>query len=84
MLPESLTFMPSPDGRMYAKAGNTLATSTYYQIDRATDTTTRIISNLASISIYAAIDGAGTLHLFGVENPNQVQNVRHWWCAPTP
>ena len=84
VLPEGLTFIPSPDGRMYAKAGNALASSTYYQIDRAADTTTRIISNLASVSIYAAIDGAGTLHLFGVESPNQVQNVRHWWRAPTP
>jgi len=45
--------------------------------------TANAISNLTNVSIYPTIDGAGTLHLFGVESPNGVQNVRHWWRPAT-
>jgi hypothetical protein len=84
VLPEYVTLMPSPDGRMYARAGNTSNSRVYYQIDRVADTATQLITNLPNITIYPAIDGAGTLHFFGIENPNQVQNLRHWWRTPTP
>ena len=52
-------------------------------IDRATDTTTQILANLVEIDV-AVIDTAGTLHLFGVETPSGVENLRHWWRTATP
>ena len=81
-LPLFMSWLPSPTGPMYGQGGSSTATN-FYRIDPTADTVTQILANLVEVDV-AVIDTAGTLHLFGVESPSGVENLRHWWRTATP
>ena len=81
-LPLFMSWLPSPTGPMYGQGGSSTATN-FYRIDPTADTVTQILANLVEVDI-AVIDTAGTLHLFGVESPSGVENLRHGWRTATP
>jgi hypothetical protein len=78
VLPGEGTFLPSPDGRVYFRTD--LFPAAYHLLDAVANTVTRVAAPY--ITTEGVVDSAGTLHMFGVDKPNQVDTVRHWWWRP--
>ena len=77
----SAPLFSSPSGGIYSFK-STNSHPVYYKLDAAADTWTQIAADIGDGGSFRTFDAQGVLHVFAIESPAGVDNLRHWWFTP--